>query len=364
MKVNILDVAKKAGVSPATVSNVRTGKKNVTPELVKRVNDAIAELNYIPNTIASGLRANTTNIIGVVLPSFHHPFHVAMLKGIQDVAINTNYSVCAFPTCNKQEIEHKCLLQLKSIMPDAILISSYAMEDNEDGLKCLQLLEEFSANSTPVISLERNMDHIPGVRSIYYDSRQPSYNIVEYLIRLGHKKIAYIGGPKDFDISSQRMLGYMQAMEDNHLEVKPQWIYDGAFEAGNGYENTKKLLNQTPSVSAIFCGNDEIAIGAVKAIHELNIKIPSDIAIIGFDNIYVSTLIDPPLTTVGVPAYEIGKLAIETAFALLKNPREANAHSMEINTKIVKRKSTELNRSSTWNIHISNTYSSDEDETV
>lgn len=352
MKINIIDVAKKAGVSPATVSNVRTGKRNVNPELVKKVNDAILELNYIPNSNASSLRGNSTNIIGVMLPSFHHPFHAQMLKGIQDVASNTKYSICAFPTYNNQKIELKCLQQLGSIMPDAILTSSYAMNNNENGTRCFQMLKEFCSNGTPVISLERNLDHIPGVHSVYYDSIKPSYDMTGYLIGLGHKKIAFIGGPEDFDVSEQRLTGYMNAMNDHHLEIQSSWVHSGEFNGANGYHTMQNLLSLTDPITAVFCANDEIALGAVKAIKELNLRIPADIAVVGFDDIYPSTLIDPPLTTINVPADVIGKLAMEHTLSLLSETNETDFKSIPIKTTLVKRKSTELNLVSSWNIDI------------
>ncbi len=345
----IIDVARKAGVSPATVSNVRTGKKKVSPEIVKRVNDAIEELHYIPNAIASGLRGQSTSIIGVVMPSFYHPFHTSMLKGIQDVAINTNYTICAFPTYTSQEIEYKCLQQLESIMPDGILISSYAMPNDVDGEKCLDLLRGFAEKPIPVISMERDFSGEKGICSVFYDNEAASRNVLEYLVAIGHERIGFIGGPVGFEVSMRRKKGYLETLRKYDLECNPDWIYAGEYLGETGYKAMNQILSKPRTVTAVFCANDEIAIGALKAVKEHGLRVPSDIAVVGFDNIYVGTLIDPPLTTVDVPAYEIGRKAISILLSQLQGSA-FETKSVEIETSLIKRRSSELGKVSEWEL--------------
>lgn len=354
MKISICDVAELAGVSPSTVSNVRTGKKHVSPELVEKVNAAIRELNYVPNLMASGLRGKKTNLIGVVLPSFSHPSHTSILKGIQDSALNTNYTICASPTFYNQTIEKKCLQQLRSSMPDALIISSYAMKDNPDGRECLDLLQEIaSKDEIPVISLERNLE-IPGTETILYSNQRSSFQMVEYLIKQGHKKIGHICGPMDFAVSQKRYNGYEKAMQKHGLNIDFSWIQIGSgtnfegYTGADGYRAMRKLLDTT-DVTAVFAANDELAIGAIKAIKDCGLRVPQDIAVTGFDNIFVGTLTNPSLTTVNVPTYRMGTMAFER---VLKRLDGENIHETPVylKTNIVIRESSDINVSTSWDI--------------
>ena len=343
----IIDVAERAGVSSATVSNVMTGKKWVSPELTERVRRAMEELDYTPNVIASGLRSSQTFIIGVVLPSFYHPYHASMLKGIQDVARSTRYTICSFPTSFDQNIEWKCLQQLKSIMPDGILLSSYLIPDSKEGEKCISMIEKFTDAGVPVISLERNLDIIQGVRSIYFNQEKAAKKVMEYLIGQGHTRIAHIGGTDGVDCSIRRKNEYLRSMAEHGLEVNPEWVEIGTYTSQTGYDAMKKFLQMEENITAVFCGNDEIAMGAIKAAKNKNMRIPEDIAIVGFDNINLSTLIEPSITTINVPSYEIGKIAMESLVDRLSND-EKEIRTIEVDTALIKRGSTEAGKQVQW----------------
>ncbi|MDR2163233.1 MAG: LacI family transcriptional regulator [Clostridiales Family XIII bacterium] len=355
MHPSIKDVAELAGVSPATVSNVRTGNKYVRPELVKRVNNAIDQLGYVANPMASILRGNKSYNVGVILPTFYHPFHSSMLKGIQDVSFDSEYLINVYPTESDQKKERDALVRFLYAPPDGIIISSYATVDNEYGQACMNTMKAIThgKKKIPIISLERHIK-ISGVESILSDYEKSAYETVEYLIGLGHKKIAHISGPMNRDVSVRRFNGYKKALDNNGIEFDASIVRESMFTPSSGYLLALELADNWSNVefSAVFAANDEIGIGAIKAFKENGIRIPQDIAVIGTDNIYAGTLINPSLSTVNVPAYKIGRMAMSKMLDFLSGAAVPNTDSPTyIDTTIIPRKSTEEDIESAWDIY-------------
>ncbi|WP_066646855.1 LacI family DNA-binding transcriptional regulator [Christensenella timonensis] len=352
MPASIKDVAKLAGVSQATVSNVRTGNKYVRPELVKRVNDAIEQLGYIPNPMASRLRGNRSFVVGVILPTFYHPFHAGILKGIQDVALGSEYLINVYATGSDLKREYDSLVRFLYSMPDGVILSSYANEQNDYGQECLDTIRELVSGKKkiPVISLERHLK-IPGVESILSDYEQAAYDTVEYLIGLGHKKIAHISGPMARDVSIKRYQGYLRALKEHGIPFNPAYVREGLFTPESGYACTRDLMLKT-DITAVFAANDETGIGAIKALKDLGRHIPQDVAVIGVDNIYAGTLIEPSLSTVDVPGYQMGRMAMSRMLEFTDDHQSPNYKKPTyLSTTIIPRKSTEAERETTWDLY-------------
>lgn len=351
MQPSIRDVAKLAGVSVSTVSNVRTGNKYVRPELVKRVNDAIAELDYVPNPMASGLRGKKNHIIGVIIPSYTHIFHSQILKGIQEVCFGRNLIINTYTTDMDQKIEEQCLRICLTSQPDGIIISSYANDAEKHGAKCYSLLRSItkSKKNIPIISIERYLP-IVGVESILSDYEEASFQAVRHLIKLGRKNIAHIAGRAMYDVTQKRLSGYKRALESAGIPFDPALIRYGPFLPENGYSNMKDLLTQE-DIDAVFAGNDEIGIGAIKAIKDTGYHVPDDIAIIGTDNIYTGTLISPSLSTIDIPSYRLGKTAITRLLELIDSEEKPNYLAPTyLKTKIIVRNSTDTSMHPPWDI--------------
>ena len=351
MQPSIRDVAKLAGVSVSTVSNVRTGNKYVRPELVKRVNDAIAELDYVPNPMASGLRGKKNHIIGVIIPSYTHIFHSQILKGIQEVCFGRNLIVNTYTTDMDQKIEEQWLRICLTSQPDGIIISSYANDAEKHGAKCYSLLKSItkSKKNIPIISIERYLP-IAGVESILSDYEEASFQAVRHLIKLGRKNIAHISGRAMYDVTQKRLSGYKRALESAGIPFNPALIRYGPFLPENGYSNMKDLLT-LEDIDAVFAGNDEIGIGAIKAIKDTGYHVPDDIAVIGTDNIYTGTLISPSLSTIDIPSYRLGKTAITRLLELIDSEEKPNYLAPTyLKTKIIVRNSTDTSMHPPWDI--------------
>lgn len=352
MPASIKDVAKLAGVSQATVSNVRTGNKYVRPELVKRVNDAIKQLGYIPNPMASRLRGNKSFVVGVILPTFYHPFHAGILKGIQDVALGSEYLINVYATGSDLKREYDSLARFLYSMPDGIIISSYANEQNEYGKECFDTMKSLvnCKKKIPIISLERHLE-IAGIESILSDYEQAAYDTVEYLIGLGHKKIAHISGPMARDVSIKRYEGYRRALKEHDIPFNPSYVREGLFTPESGYSCMRDLMLKT-DITAVFAANDETGIGAIKALKDLGRHIPQDVAVIGIDNIYAGTLIEPSLSTVDVPGYQMGRMAMSRMLQFTDDHLLPDCKKPTyLNTTIIPRKSTEVDRETTWDLY-------------
>ena len=352
MTTSIKDVARLAGVSQATVSNVRTGNKYVRPELVKRVNDAVKQLGYVPNPMASRLRGNKSYTVGVILPTFYHPFHAGILKGIQDVALGSKYLINVYATGSDVRRERDSLVRFLYTMPDGIIISSYANEESGEGCECFDTLKSLAngKKKIPIISLERHLQ-IPGVESILSDYEQSAYDTVEYLIKLGHTKIAHISGPMGRNVSIERHGGYKRALEAHGIRFNPAYVREGTYTPESGYSCMRDLLLKT-DITAVFAANDETGIGAIKALKDMGKRIPQDIAIIGTDNIYAGTLIEPSLSTVDVPGYQMGRMAMSRMLEFTDEHDTPNVDKPTyLKTTIIPRRSTELERETTWDLY-------------
>lgn len=351
MPPSIRDVAKLAGVSVSTVSNVRTGNKYVRPELVKRVNDAISQLDYVPNPMASGLRGKRNHIIGVIIPTYTHVFHSQILKGIQDVCFNSDYIINTYTTNMDPKIEKQCLRTCLTSVPDGIIISSYANPSTKDGKDCYDFINKLTKNkkNIPIISIERHLV-IKGVESILSDYEGSSFQAVMHLIEIGRKNIAHIAGPAAHEVTQKRIAGYKRALVSAKLPFKPSLIKYGEFTPEDGYANMRELISQE-DVDAVYCSNDEIGIGAIKAIKDAGYSVPDDVAIIGCDNIYTGTLINPSISTIDVPSYRLGKAAITRLIELIEREEQPDCDTPTyLKTKIIVRNSTDKSKRTSWDI--------------
>ncbi|HBU12079.1 MAG TPA: hypothetical protein DEB31_04935 [Clostridiales bacterium] len=352
MPASIRDVAKLAGVSLATVSNVCTGNKYVRPELARRVNDAIKQLGYTPNPMASSLRTNKSYTVGVILPTFYHPFHARILKGIQDAALLSRYLINVYATDYDIKREFDSLERFVHTMPDGVIIASYANDDKEYGGKTIEILERLAngKRKVPIISLERYYK-VPGVESILSDYEQSACDAVTYLHKLGHSKIAHISGPMDRDASVKRYDGYCRALREHHIRFNPDYVRSGLFTPESGYHCMRDLMLKT-DITAVFAANDETGIGAIRALKDLGKRMPQDVAVIGTDNIYVGTLIEPSLSTVDVPSYKMGRMAMEKMLEFVAGHARPNMEQpVYLDTTIIPRRSTELECETTWDLY-------------
>jgi len=305
------NVAKLANVSKATVSRVFTGSDTVADETKKKVMKAVKELNYHPNVLARQLRMMETKTIIAIVPDITNTFFSQVLRGIETTARRNGYRVLLGDTGNDANIEHEYLEALHEKYADGLILLTARTDRNT--------IESLAEKYPVVLACE----YLEGsnVPTVSIDNISAARKATEHLIKLGHKRIAHITGPMNVILSRDRLKGYKQAMKTYGLEIDPLLITEGDFYYKTAYDLSLKLMSIDNPPTAIFAANDEMAIGVIKAIQSQGLKVPEDIAIVGFDNIKMSTIFSPFLTTIGQPMYEIGEKAMKLLLDLIRGKK-------------------------------------------
>jgi DNA-binding LacI/PurR family transcriptional regulator len=329
--VSLQDVAKKAGVSTATVSRVLNNAASITPETRKRVEKAIRQLKYQPNRVARRLRSRggQKKLIGLLVPDIQNPFYVDVIRGVEDVVYANNFAVfvCNFAQDKSKEKLYLDMLRSESI--DGLVVAPF----NEDDSEVKTLLRR----GLPVVCVDRGLSNVD-VDLIVVDNYKGAYEAVEHLIKNGHKRIAYIGGLYSIPTSRQRKEGYVNALRDHGIDNDEDLIKFGDSKHESGKRLAAALLDLPQPPTALFTGNNLITLGALETIHTRDLQIPEDIAIIGFDDMYWSISLNPPLTAISQPGYEIGRRAASLLFERIEEPGR-EAVKVVLKTKLIIRSS-------------------------
>mgnify|MGYP000014902135 FL=1 len=310
----IKDVAKKAGVSVATVSRVLNDEGIVAEQTVKRVKDAIRELDYMPNMLGNHLRKSTTNNILVLIPTASNQFYNRILRGIQSEAHRFSYNTMVCMTNADNEIEEKYLTLLKTKLADGAVflsstLSSTAVNQLGKNYPIVQCCEKIDGSNTSYVAI---------------DNEQAGYDATCALIKKGHRKIAFLGSSQGFVSSRERHHGYCRALEQYHIPYQEAYVFLDTFSYSSGIRSAEAILQLQDRPTAIFAIADTIAIGAMRFLLSHSLRVPEDIAVIGFDNISVSSVYTPSLSTVAQPQLELGQKAVGLLLDKMKNINCAN----------------------------------------
>lgn len=313
--ITIKEIAEMAGVSSATVSKVLNGKDKYISEFTRRrILEIVEREEYIPNGIAKSLRMKNTRTIGLIMPDVMNLFFSELAKGVEDAAEKKGYSVILCNTDNNQEKEERYINILQEKMVDGIIMA--AAENS-----VTKSLERYKA---PLVLVDRDIELNKKVGRITVDNEEGGYMATSFLIEKGCKNIGFISSKKQAKPSAERFKGYRKALETNSIKFQENITYFDSFKIETGYLGALSILEKG-KVDGIFCGNDLIAIGALKALKEKKVRIPEDIKIIGFDNIATCDFLDPPLTTIKQPIYEIGENAVQILIDIIEdNDRNLN----------------------------------------
>ncbi len=309
-RTTIRDVAGKANVSVATVSRVLNNPSLVRQTTRNRVLKAMKECRYVYNALAGGLSARKTTTLGVIIPTITNPVFATVTKGIQDYARESGYSIILGNTDYNEENELRLLHLFQEKRADGVILNGPWRD--------APIMPLMKKTRLPfVITWQALQDK--EVNFVAFDNFKSAYRIVEYLIGLGHRRIGMIAGK--FSVSERarmRWKGYRKCLANHKIPFDPQLVLEKGYTFSDGKEALARLLHLPAPPTAVFCGNDILAVGAIVCAKEKGLRVPGDLSVVGFDDMEISAYYDPPITTMAVPAYEMGQLA---AKILIENIR-------------------------------------------
>lgn len=326
---NIKEVAKLAGVSASTVSRVLTGNIPVAEDTKERVLEAVKQLNYQPNVLAQGLKGARIKTIGLIIPNVRNLVFPAAIRGIEDTANQHGYSVVL---CNTDESVEKEKFYIDSLRRR--LIDGFIFSTARPGY---EHIDELKREGFPVVSLLRH--HGNKIDAIVLDNFTGAYEATRYMLSRGLKRLAFINGWMDITLYQQRFKGFQKAMEDAGVKILPDLVVHNIDGWEDGYQAMASLLASGRRIDGVFAASDPKALGVIRAIKDFGLSIPDDISVMGFDNLDLAPLADPPLTTVAQPFYEMGAKACERLIHIIEANQKPKARLVMMPPELVIRKS-------------------------
>jgi len=338
MPPTLEEVAKLAGVSRSTVSRVVNQHPNVRPEVRERVWEVVRKTGYQPHAAARSLATRRTRVIGLIIPQavttlFTDPYFPILIRGVADACNAHNYHLMLslFSRRRVQESRARQDLLYQQVLRgrylDGVVVSSAPLDD--------PIFPRLLEDGVPFIIVGR----YPHERANYVDvdNVAGARMAVEHLLRLGHERVATITGPLNMFAAQDRLEGYRQALAARGIPVDEDLIAEGDFTEGGGRAAMQRLLPRRPT--AVFAASDMMAVGAIKVLREAGLRVPEDVAVVGFDDIPLASMVEPPLTTVRQPIEQTGGMAVELLVSLLENPGEETVHRVVLPTELVIRAS-------------------------
>lgn len=330
MRITIADVARRARVSTATVSRALNGKGSIDVDTRARVEAAMKELNYTPNLTARHLGQGKGYMIGLVLPDIANPFFPLVARGAGDVATQHGYTLVLANSDGNEQTEADALRALLGRRVDGILLAPAAAQSPG--------LVDLVAGRIPAVLLDRP---VPGahVDLVTGDNREGGALTARHLVALGHRRLGLIAGPENLASAAERREGFLDAARAAGAETKPEWQASGNFQLLAGYEAMMRILSVPERPTAVACANDLMALGALRALRVAGVKVPEEMALIGYDDIPMASLSDPALTTIVQPAYRLGAAAMERLLARVDGGEEGPPFTTVLPVRLVTRES-------------------------
>jgi LacI family transcriptional regulator len=307
----VKEVAKHAGVSTASVSRALSGSAGVRDAVRSRILEVAQNLSYRPNRAARDLRVRSSRAVGVLIPDIENPFFTSLVCGIEEVLGKTDYSLLLASYNEDPEQETR---RLEVFRADGVSGLIFAASRAPSGLYA-----ELGKAGMALVAVSRDVARLP-VDQVTVANQDGAYAATSHLIQQGHKRIALINGPLVFTTARDRQAGYKDALREAGMSVDESLIVHGAFKQPAGYSAMRQLLDLDDPPSAVFAASNLLTLGALQAIHERNLAIPEEIAILGFDEMPWAMSLRPPLTTIAQPAFEVGRTAAELLLARVREP--------------------------------------------
>ncbi len=299
---NMKDIAKIAGVSLGTVSHVLNNSARVREPVRKRVLEAVQAAGYQPSQLARGLRRDKTNMIGMIIPDITNPFFPAVVRGAEDVAFSNGFRLILCNTDNDHSKEMVHLNELRTFLPAGLIVIPSNFSD------LTAQAESYRQAGTGVVCIDRLPKNWSG-DSVTADNEAGAYSASRWLLQMGHRRLAAITGPLHLTNAQDRLDGFKRALKEVGLDLAPEYVQETTFDRQGGYSKTLLLLRLIPRPTAIFAGNDMIALGALLAVRDAGLQCPQDISIMGFDDLDLAELTNPSLSSVSQSGYQLGTTA-------------------------------------------------------
>lgn len=312
------DIARLCGVSRQTVHAALNDKPGVSASTRDRILEVVKKYNYQPNRIATTLLGKTTNLVGVTILNIRNPFFAELIQGINQVLREENLHIIFFETTSKEE-EVEAIENLLSYQVAGIIVCPIQEESRTKHFEALTLRRLPFVSVGPIRGLDASYVEV--------EAREAGYLATNYLAGRGHRRICHLQGPKKIISAGERALGFVQALMERQIPFNDSSIAGGGETTREGYQAAREVLSRPAGErpTAIVCFNDVVAIGVYEAALELGLSIPGDLSIIGCDNIEITHLLAPPLTTIALPIMEMGRSAAEMLLSRIRTPQEAGA---------------------------------------
>lgn len=333
-QATIKDIAREIGVSPSTVSRALNDHPAISKTTKERIKAKAKELKYEPNIVALSLKNKSTKTIGVVIPELIHFFFSSVISGIEEVAYDNGYTVMV---CQSNESHHKEVKDVNALLAHRVdgLIISQAKE-----ILNIDHYQEIQDRGVPLVFFDRKPTDVKAP-SVIIDDVAAAYSATKHLIDRGCKSIMHLGNNMRMPISEARAKGYKKAIIESDGEVDETKIIDCPSSLQNdSYNQVLELLEGGMKIDGIFASNDLLAIGAIKALKQFGLRIPQDVAVVGFSNWNFCDMVDPPLSSVNQPGKEMGHKSMERLLKLIKDEEDTDTDTLVLDTELIVRKSS------------------------
>jgi len=330
--VSLKDLALEIGVSISTVSRALNNHPDISPEMTKKVQKLAAEMNYTPNPLAMGLLKQATRMIGVIVPDLVTHFYSSIISGIEEIAEERGYYILIAASNETLKKEIKIVENLLKTRVEGLIVCLSQETTN------YQHFDRLINNQIPLVFFDRvcRTDEVP---SVVVDNVAAAIQITKHFYENGYDRIACIAGPEHLNISEERTRGYLSGLNDCGLEYRPEFIEKCNMSAQEAVKACSRLLDLPEKPNAILAINDTVAFATMKEIKRRGLRIPEDVALVGFADEYHATLVDPPLSSMTHPTFEMGQEAARLFFKQIENP-EAKPEQVVLNTILVARSSS------------------------
>jgi LacI family transcriptional regulator, galactose operon repressor len=326
----INDIARRAGLSKASVSRALNGKQDVDPETRKRVLKLAAQMGYVPSASARALSNGRSSSLGLLVPTLTWPWILEVLRGVAEEIERSGYSLILYTTSGGEDSEREFMAQVvpAGAVDGLVLVIPLGM---------LDYIERLAKGGLPIVAVD-DRGHYPDLPTVATTNIEGGRTATSHLIEQGRKRIAMLNGPHDFGCNRDRLEGYKSALQQAGLRFDPHRVTDSDFKETGGASAMTTLLEADPRLDAVFVANDVMAFGAMRALRNSGRRVPDDVAVVGFDDIPASAMTHPPLTTVRQPLYEMGRTAASMVMAAVRG--ESISKRIELPTSLVIRDSS------------------------